>query len=431
MISFMQSNANSSVISSDMLSILRNNPKDLILLSNFFYRVGEPIISDIEWNALTDKHPDVNRHWDDEIDVSVIVEKYGINLPEYSGRTVDDNYIFNRYMDSLEGAGTKSISPAYTYDDVYSRMMSLAYHTDEIVASLKVDGISTRNIIEQDNNGEWRLVASLSRSRESRGFDYTNGMKLVVPNALKFDKNAGLVHEESGKRVIFSFGEAYVKRSVLKELRERYGKQNTWKTPRSTALSMLRDIISKEDYKHLIYRCFKLDIGGKLSDMLRIASDSGLDIVPFEVIKTDDIPKDRKEWDTWFNNLLSKYHSIQEKEDIEADGIVIAVNDQSDFNSFGESTDGRYNNATFSCKVGPWGSHYYESVVKKLHFENEGNTSEFSVVAEVEPVVVATGNTVSRVNCFNLKILIDNNINIGSIIKFEYKSASSIVLVYS
>ena len=68
--------------------------------------------------------------------------------------------------------------------------------------------------------------------------------------------------------------------------------------------------------------------------------------------------------------------------------------------------------------------------VRNIIFDNEGNTSEFSVVAEIEPVVVATDNTVSRVNCFNPKILVDNNINIGSIIRFKYKSASSVVLVY-
>ena len=412
-----------------MLSELRQNPKDLVVLASWYYRCGMPIISDHEFNLLTKDVYDTDVVWDEVEKPVELMRKYGIKEDAISYKEIGNNKYYNEYLESLYNAGTRSIKPAYDYRDIYERMISLMSITDELCISLKVDGVSTRNIIENDD-GKWRLVASLSRSRESKGFDYTDGMKLAVANDLTFPNDVGEIHEESGKRVLFSFGEAYVKRSALEYLRERYGMQDTWKTPRSTALSMLRATVYEEDYKYLKFMCFKLSTGSTLSEMYRIAEDAGLDVVPYEVINTKDIPTDYKEWEKWFNNLLNKYHDIQVKDDIEADGIVVAVNNQGEFNKLGVSNNSKYNNGMFSCKVGPWGSSLYYSTVKNILFENEGNTSDFSVVAEIEPVVVSTGNTVSRVNCFNLKILVDNGISIGSRICFEYKSASSVVLVY-
>lgn len=412
------------------LSELRQNPKDLIVIASWFYKNGMPIIEDSEYNVLSRTYGDTIEVWDDVGKPEELLNKYGIDTSDIEYKEIGDNPFFNEYMDSLYDAGTKSISPCYDYEQIYSRMLSFISMTDEICVSLKVDGVSTRNIIEQKDDTDWELVASLSRSRESRGFDYTDGMKLVNKD-LTFPKDSGEVHEVSGKRVLFAFGEAYVERTALEYLRNKYNMQSTWKTPRSTALSMLRNLILPEDYKYLKFKCFKLSTGESLSEMFETAKNAGLDVVPYEVIKTADIPTDIREWRVWFNNLVTKYHNIQETQDIEADGIVIAINNQTKFNNLGSTNNSKYNNGIFSCKVGPWGSQLYYSKVKKLLFENNGNTSEFSVVAQIEPVVVSTGNTVSRVNCFNLKILVDNNITEGSTICFEYKSASSVVLVYS
>lgn len=414
----------------ETLSILRQNPKDLVVIASWFYKCGFPIISDIEYNALTKSIGDTSIVWDDIEEPKELLDKY--NLGSYNLRysEIGDNEKYNTYMDSLYDAGTKSINPSYSLKDSYERMMSLCSITDELCISLKVDGVSIRNIIELDDNGDWNLVASLSRSRESKGFDYTDGMKLAVSNSLKFNKDFGEVHEKTGNRIIFAFGEAYVKRRSLETLREKYNMQGTWKTPRSTALSMLRATVFEEDYEYLKFKCFKLSVGNSLSGMYEVAKEAGLDVVPYEVVSTKDIPKDYNTWEVWFNNILNKYYDIQCKEDIEADGIVVAINNQNTFNRLGESSNSKYNNGMFSCKVGPWGSSLYYAKVVNIHFENDGNTSEYSVVAEVEPTVVSTGNTVTRVNCFNLKILVDNNITIGSMICFEYKSASSIVLVY-
>ena len=416
------------MINNDTLNELRQHPEDLIILASWYYKLGEPIISDFEYNALAESFGDTSILWDELEEPTELLERYNLTKVQYS--TIEHNKYFNEYKEVLENASTRSIKATYTYEDAYNRMMSLCSVTDEIVMSLKVDGVSTRNILENDNN-EWNLVASLSRSRESTGFDYTDGMVLAVDKDLTFEDNAGCYNEARDKKVIFVFGEAYVERTALTMLREKYGMGDTWKTPRSTALSMLRKVIEPEDYKYLKLKCFKLDVGNTLTDMFNMAEKAGLDVVPYECVKCSDIPKEYDKWKVWFDSILSKYKDIQDNEDIEADGIVISINNQIDFNNQGTSTDGKYNNAAFSCKFGPWGSVRYVSKIVKIHFDNIGNTSEFSVVAEIEPVVVNNGNTVTRVNCFNPKILIDNKLNIGSYIQFEYKSASSVNLIYS
>lgn len=415
----------------DVLNKLRDNPKDLIILASWFYKIGEPIITDAEYNTLASKYGDLDIVWD-EVDKPIeLFNKYGIEDVSVDFNESGDNHYFNEYMDLLYESDTKSISPEYTYSDIYSRFCTMKSITDELVISLKVDGVSTRNVIENDKDTNiWYEVASLSRSRESKGFDYTDGMKLAMPKELRFNNDAGIIHEVSGNRVILAFGEAYVERTALEYLRNKYHMQDTWKTPRSTALSMLRNVIAEEDYKFLKFKCFKLNVGDTLVDMFKQAEEAGLDVVPYEVIKTSDIPTSYDDWEVWFNDILTKYNNIQNELDIEADGIVVAVNNQVQHNSLGTSTNNKYNNAVFSCKVGPWDAVSYKSKVVAIHFDNKGNKSEFSVVAEIEPVVVSNGNTVTRVNCFNPKILISNGINIGKEIEFEYKSASSVNLIY-
>lgn len=417
-------------VSDDVLNLLRENPDDLIILASWFYKNGENLISDFEYNMLTSKYKDLHFVWDELEEPKELLDKYGIDTDFNTGSLVSNDEERVLYLSLLADAGTKSIKPFYDERDIYNHFYNLRNCVSEIVVSLKVDGVSTRNIFEYNEaDGLWYFKASLSRSRESTGFDYTDGMQYVLNKGYKFNSNCGEV-SESGKRIIYSFGEAYVERSALDYLRKKYKKQDTWKTPRSTALSMLRAVVNKDDYQYLKYKCFNMSVGSTQEEMLKDTLNAGIDIVPYEVIRFEDIPKDFNGWSIWFNNLIDKYNNIQNEYDIEADGIVFSVNNQVEFNSFGQSTDGKYNNGNFSCKVKHWGSHIYESEVVDIHFDNEGNTSEYSVVAEVKPVVVSTGNTVRRVNCFNPGVLIKNNINIGSVIKFEYKSASSIVLVY-
>lgn len=420
----------SAIVNNDTLKLLRENPRDLIIIASWFYKNGEELISDFEYNILSNDYGDLHIVWDELEEPKELLDRYNIKVKFNNVQTVSFNKERESYLNLLADAGTKSIKPFYSEVDIYNQFCHLKKYVDELVVSLKVDGVSTRNIFElNEDDGLWYFKASLSRSRESTGFDYTDGMRYVLSGGYKFDANCGEL-SESGKRIIYSFGEAYVERSALEYLRNKYRKGDTWKTPRSTALSMLRAVIGKDDYKYLKYKCFNMSVGSSQKEMLDMTRDAGIDIVPYEIVSLKDVPDDYDEWLVWFNSVLDKYHQIQVDRDIEADGIVFSVNNQVEFNNFGQSTDGKYNNGNFSCKVKHWGSHIYESKVVNINFDNAGNTSEYSVVAEVEPVVVSTGNTVRRVNCFNPRVLIRNNINIGSTIKFEYKSASSIVLVY-
>lgn len=417
-----------------LLTVLRENPQDLLVLSAWYYKLGSPIISDVEYNTLakelSEEGKDLKVVWDEVDEPIDLMRKYGLTPSDVSYNLVSDSEVTMQYLDTLADAGTKSCYPCYNLEDVYQNMMNLCKYTDELVMSLKVDGVSTRNVLEEEHDNVFKLKASLSRSRESRGFDYTKGMQLAVPQELTFNSEYGTEHERTGKKVILAFGEAYVKRTELNRLRKQYGKEDTWKTPRSTALSFLRDTLATSEYHNLIFKCFKLNVGDTLTEMFEVAEKAGLDVVPYELYKTEDIPKDRRTWEVWFKEVCDKFFNIQNEEDIEADGIVISINNQTEFSSLGESTDGRYNNAMFSCKAYHWGSKTYSTKVKEILFENKGNTAEFSVIARVEPVTVEEGNTVTRVNCFNPRILVMNNINIGSEIEFEYKGASSIVLKY-
>ena len=123
------------------------------------------------------------------------------------------------------------------------------------------------------------------------------------------------------------------------------------------------------------------------------------------------------------SNVMENYQTL-EGDAIPLDGIVLEVNNK----SFVPEVKGKYQSSQIAIKIGSYGDKKHEAVVTDIHIEPaRGN---FGVVLEIEPYLMPDGATITRVNAFNIGIVLRKGISKGSKIKFNRKANGMTVLVY-
>lgn len=158
---------------------------DLWILARYLYRIGEePILSDREYDKLT----------------RLFEEKYREPFKEYLDRTYDDDPIpyallqevgLRPYIpvrkdgreelyDVLNEEKSLSINSVTNYRDTYNFVMDKVQQKQDLVASLKMDGVNTKSLYVDGN-----FSLSLSRGRSSNSFDFTDQVAYVFPSDLK------------------------------------------------------------------------------------------------------------------------------------------------------------------------------------------------------------------------------------------------------
>lgn len=401
--------------------IRSKNYKDIFRVARLFYRFGNPMLPDRLYDSiqrhLENHAPDfelLHQTYDDDDleEAFAICRKYDIDIPpEMEAQTITDREA--KYLPLFGEEPSKSIKAVETYKKAYELFNKVS--GNNLIMSLKVDGINTRGILEKYNL-EYFSVFSTTRSREGSGFDLTDSMRKVLKSHYNLPSN---------NKHLFMFAEAYSPKKSLPFLRAKYRKD--FVTPRSTAMSMLRVEYDAEDYKHLRVMLFKISgLADSLSESLKIAEESGFNVVPHLTVTKDEVPKDFDVFEDWLREKLNWFWEVSQKEDIASDGVVVEIDNQVAFSMQGEKA--QYNLGNFALKLDKWCPCVYQSVVKDIIWA--GNKDRYSVVAEIEPVVTLGGNVATRVNLFNGDIMIKNNIRKGYPITFEYKSENAINLRY-
>lgn len=378
---------------------------DIYILSRFMYRVGSPMINDRLYDAL---HNDCVR-------CNI--------LPEYTSRSYDDDPVpykllqeFNldsfipktgslsRYAKYLDEEKSLSILAVTNIDEVYNFVKE--NNGQDMVLSLKVDGVNIKNLYV-DNN----LELSMSRGRKGQGFDVTLNSLRVLPKSI-CDSN-----------MVKVFTEMAVPQHHLAELQKRYNKDK-YKTPKSSAISMLRVKHAVNDYSKLCAYAFNaegIECDTKV-ELLNILKNYGFTTVPFVKINNKDIPVEKSSFHDWFMNLADDMYFKYKH--IPSDGLVLELNNL----NLIDSIHNQYSNRNIAVKLGYWKFDCYQSVVTNIIFEQQRINKNCRI--NIEPVLTNDGSTVSFVNGYNPSIIIENGINIGSTIKFERHSntVSNLVL---
>ena len=350
----------------DILNPNRTEEELLYIEASCAYNEGEEIMTDSEFNELEEK-----------------LRAAGSDIV---------NFTHDQLADGDLDEETFSILPVYNWEDVYAWIRDTG--EDEYVLSQKVDGVNAK-VMYSTSTQSW---LAQSRARDGRSaFDYSEALNHILPPQTD---NIGAV------------GEVFLPEEYLAYFREKYKRQDKFKLPRSGAIMLLRrpqdyDI---EDLKLLQFRAFSLTVpcATKEQEFLELQR-RGFQTPAYLV--------------TIESNVTENYRSL-EGTALPLDGIVMEVNDK----SFVPEVKGKYQSSQIAVKIGVYGDKKHEAVVTEIFVEPaRGN---FGVVLGIEPYLMPDGATISRVNAFNIGIVLRKGITKGSKIKFNRKANGMTVLVY-
>lgn len=387
------------------------------LAARYFYRVGDPIITDKtyeEYTKILKEHPNTKvvlaeyfcRTYDEDPIPYKLLEELGEKPVINKISDIDKYRERQKYFDILNEDKSLSCRAIISYEDAWEFFNLYRKLEKDLMVSLKMDGINTKSIYD---NGDLKL--SLSRGRSSESFDFTDQTKLVLPNKINIVKNDFKVT-----------GESFVTYEGVTKLRDNVNKDK-YKTCKSSAISLLRVRHDLEYYKYLKTVIFNAEgLSETLESTFNILKENGFEVVPHKLIKWQEIPDTLEAFKHWAKSEIFDY-MWNFGEITPSDGIVVEVND---LTYVGETKD-QYSNRQIALKFEQWSFSTYTGIVKNIIWRQ--NRVHASVRVEIEPIETVDGCTAQYINVFNPYILISNKIKIGSIIHFERNSDAVNILI--
>ena len=389
--------------------LMSNNSLDKFIYARYCYRTGEPFMEDDQYEELAERLKDderakefLGRTYDDDPIPYELLRQLGKqdSLNTLSGERLEIAKVFDEDK-------TFSIKSVTSYRGAYDFMIGCKRREQDVMCSLKEDGVNTRIIGVDDN-----FVMGISRARHAvECLDYTKGLKHYIKP--KF----GL-----GGHEMLLVGETYVEESALPYLRKKYGKP--FKTCKSTALSGLRVEMDHEDYKYFHTNIFYAEgIGTTLEERFSILEKEGFETPPHKLLKWRDVPEDFDEFCRWFKVECMDY-IFNEGLGMPSDGVVLEVNDL----NFQGEVSGQYVSRQLACKFEYWSYQYYKGIVEDLVIQQ--NRVFASVRIKINPMKTADGCEAKTLNGYTLAIVIEANAHKGATVYFERNSGSINALLY-
>lgn len=383
------------------------------VLSRYFYRIGEPVVSDAFYNQME----------------KIIREKYYDTFKDYLERTYDEDPIPYEFLEEmgvtpvvpttseerrelyeyLNEDKSFSIASVTSYEEAYEFFRSLKNNQLDFSVSLKVDGVNTKSLYK-----DGCFALSLSRGRdEGDSFDYTDNEAKVLPPRF-----------ETGQKLLKVTGESYVEDDWLPELRRKNRKPNGYVSGKSSAISLLRVRHDDEDYKHLRTRVFSAEgIADTMEEMFNKLEEAGFDTVPHFIKGWQEIPDNFDSFKVWLKQEV--FDKIWEAgEGIPSDGVVVEVNDL----HWVGTQHNQYVSRQLALKFEQWSYQIYKGVIKDIKIEQRRVYK--SVRVEIEPLRTSDGNQARIINSFNPSILINNDLYVGKIVYFERNSNAFNSVIY-
>lgn len=377
--------------------------EDMFILARYFYAAGEYFIPDATYDTMVEVAREhgilteyLNRNADEDPMPVSLLEEFGLNI------NTDDVADRTDYFNRLTEEQSFSIKPLFEYEPVWE---FVTYNRgQDLVLSLKVDGIFCKSLID---DGEWK--ASASRGRHGRTcFDYTYAVQQVVPNR----------YDDKGTFIVQS--ELFVEESWLGYLREKYP-QKQFVGPRFAGTSLARVHYEPQDYEG--FRCMVHGFegyGSKLSEQYEKAKELGLNVVPYEVIKAEDVPTDKYDFIIWLRNKLDWYYETYQH--IPSDGMVLSIDNLTG----GYNVNGTYTDHNIALKLEAWNNKYYSGTVTSIMIEQKRVVASCRVT--IVPTVLKDGTEARIINVFNPSLLIEAGLKVGSRVYYERTSNAINVL---
>lgn len=317
------------------------------------------------------------------------------------------------YDEILKEYGMRSITTCVDFADVdkFAQDIGTLNHPVDILASFKMNGHGVREVYVYGD-----LVSATTRGRYKKGRDITRHMGIITQKHVEYFESFPLVEIR---------GELLVSYKNFKEVTSTY-----CKTPLSSVTSLIRDSVSDDELKYLDFIAYKIIIHGLEEDDTFLTSlldefeylDACGFKVPYHKLYTgitQDIMGDIAE------SILTHFASDSVQMGFDADGVVIAVDDNEDFYSLG--LNGNTYKANAALKMGKWECNKYVGVIREITWEH--GKSWFTPKAVIEPVTTVTGAEVRVVPLYNVGVVRKLGLKPGSVINFRFGGETGVQLL--
>lgn len=374
---------------------------DVYVLTRFFYRIGRDLIDNKTYEQIEDVLGNAHvideylaRTYDDDPIPFDLLEEIGCT------NLIPSMAMGSKYSSALDEEKTLSIKAKRTVDEVFEFIESIG--NEDIVVSVKADGVNGKVLYIFDF-----LELALSRARDAgNSFDYTKGLSRVLPTKLK-----------TNSKEVKVFCETFVDPSYLNELRKLDPKR--YKTPKSSAISLLLREHEAKHYKHMTSLAFGIEGVPNINtaeERFKYLESQGFKTVPWRKIPNSEIPKNKEEFGQWLFNLCEDFSNITDG--LSSDGLVFEVNNL----KWEELISGPYSNRNIAVKMHHWSGKKHVGKVKNIIIEQQ--RVEASCRIEIIPMLTDDGCTATYIQGYNPDILISMGINIGTTVEFERDSGA-------
>lgn len=374
------------------------------IVARYCYRVGLPTISDADYDQLEEwlKIHEyercknfLERSYDDDPVPYALLERLGICAVPTT--------VPNELYQFLEEDKSRSIRAIRTMNEAWEFVC--CNKGKELFFSLKIDGVNGKSLYK-----DGQLQLCLSRGRASNSFDYTLGAKHVAPV---------IGCNDSGLLKIT--GEYFADKDSLANLREKYN-QESYKTSKSSAISMLRVEHDQFDYKYLNLLAYTVE--GKdfstVEEMYKFLQDSGIKTPPHFI--RSNIPDTRAEFEIWLNNVLDEMYELGKE--LPSDGVVMEVNNLTEV----YKDDNQYSDRQVAIKFGHWDFEQLVGTITDVCIEQQRVYKSVRIV--IEPMYSSDGCKAEVINSYNPSILIQHGLYKGQKVHFERNSGAVNILIH-
>lgn len=270
-------------------------------------------------------------------------------------------------------------------------------------ASMKMNGHGIRVVFK---DGE--LVKAHTRGRSSNGRDITRQCKIFIGDKPNL-KGLGLV--EVRGEVLLPFANLDAAKQFNPDIKSAF----------SGVASMIKDSATDDEIKLLRFVAYNIYFEGmtftKLSEKLDKLEEYGFE-VPYQGCFTVNRNNCKQKFD-WIVGIFAKKQDGADGKEPYAyytDGVVVAVDNIKQFESFGGEEHHHFGN--LALKIGRWKQDMYSAKIMEIRWKRGKN--KLSPVAVVEPTLTMTGNTVQNVPLYNPYNILILNAYPGEIIHFRY-----------
>lgn len=314
---------------------------------------------------------------------------------------------------------------SYTCEELQKFIFRMP-ETASYFASYKINGHGIR-VVYQDGH----LVSATSRARSSAGRDITRHMTILLGEYNEKLVDYGMVELR---------GEIALKIDRLEEARQF---NPSIKSAFSGVSSLIKPSASEEEIKLLSFLCYGFIVDGFSFDTREeefvTIQDMGYEVPEFSLI--EEVSQDEL-LDT-IKDIVSAFEEDYEEFGYFCDGVVLELNDRSEFASQG--TEGNHNLGNVALKVGVWEQVQYCGIVNKILWTKgknklspvaivSDNVDDLIVNEDDEPtnldkigVLTSQGNRVKRVPLYEPKNIMILDAYVGEPLYFRYGGEAGVV----